>query len=402
MGVQPRNPQGGVVTGAESLVTAELDLVAGKRVGLITNHTAMVEGRHLADILHEHEQVTLAALFAPEHGIRGTADAGASIATTIDSATGLTVYSLHGETYRPSAEMLEGIDVLVFDMQDVGTRFYTYISTMGLAMQAAAEAGIPFVVLDRPNPLGGRLVEGFSLEPEHKSFIGMYEIPVTHGMTVGEIALMIKGESLLENLEALELHVVEMKGWHREMLWPDTGLPWIPPSPNLPSFEAAVVYPGACFFGSTSVSEGRGTREPFILLGAPWIDGQALAADLNSRNLPGLHFEPATFTPRSIAGMSTNPKLRDVEVYGIRHVVTDARAVRAVEAGVYTLSAFYQHAPEQERAAFFSTQAMLHVSGTDRLYRMIEQEIPPADIVAAWAKDVAAFMKMRQPYLLYE
>lgn len=390
-----------MVVGAASLISAEADLVAGRRVGLITNHTAMVGDRHLADLLHAHEHVTLSALFAPEHGIRGTADAGADVATTTDAATGIPVYSLHSDTYRPTPEMLAGLDVLVFDMQDVGTRFYTYISTMGLAMQAAAEAGIPFVVLDRPNPVGGIRVEGFTLEPAHRSFVGMYEMPVTHGMTIGEIALMIKGEAWLEGLDALELHVVEMKGWRREMLWTDTGLRWIAPSPNLPVFDAAVVYPGACFFGSTSASEGRGTREPFLLIGAPWADAEAIASDMNSRGLPGLRFEPATFTPQSISGMSTSPKLSGVEVYGIRHVVTDARAVRPVEAGIHTLHAFYQHAPAEEQARFFTLEPMLRVSGTDRIYQMIEQGASPDEIIAVWAPGVAAFERMRRPYLLY-
>lgn len=391
-----------VMTGAEVLLEGDLGILAGRRVGLITNHTARVGERHLADVLHSRGDVTLAALFAPEHGIRGTADAGAAVPATVDSATGLTVHSLHGDTYRPSPEMLSGIDVLVFDMQDVGTRFYTYISTMGYAMQAAAEAGIPFVVLDRPNPLGGLLIEGFILEPEHHSFIGLYEMPVTHGMTVGEVARMIKGEAMLPGLEGIDLHVVEMRGWRRAMLWPETGLPWIPPSPNLPTFEAAVVYPGACFFGSTTASEGRGTLEPFVLVGAPWADGAALTAELNSRDLPGLRFEPAAFTPRSIPGMSTNPKLRDTPVEGIRHVVIDPYAVAPVAAGVHTLSAFYWQAPEAERTTFFVTAPMLRVSGTDRLYRMIEQGVAPEDIIAAWAPDVEAFRERRRPYLLYD
>jgi uncharacterized protein YbbC (DUF1343 family) len=269
-------------------------------------------------------------------------------------------------------------------------------------MQAAAEAGITFMVLDRPNPLGGNLVEGFPLEMENQSFIGMYPIPATHGMTVGEVARMLQGEGMLDGLDALDLAVVEMEGWRRDMLWPETGLPWIAPSPNIPDFETAVIYPGACFFGSVEGNEGRGTERPFIQQGTVWGDGEALAAELNARALPGLRFEPITYTPRSIPGMSTNPRLKDQEVHGIRHVVTDARAVRPVEAGVNVLHAFWHQAPDSLKATFFVDRPFRNVTGTARLYRMIMEGRTPEEIVAAWEPDVGAFLAMRRPYLLYE
>ncbi len=388
-------------TGAQVLADGGFEQLKGKRVGLIANHTSMVGERHLADLLHEAEGVQLQRLFAPEHGIRGSADAGAVIATETDSATGLVVHSLHGDTLRPTPEMLAELDVLAFDLQDVGTRFYTYISTLGLAMQAAAEAGVAFMVLDRPNPLGGNLVEGFTLEMENQSFIGMYPIPATHGMTVGEVARMLKGERMLEGLDSLELVVVEMEGWRRDMMWPETGLPWIPPSPNIPDFETAVIYPGACFFGSVEGNEGRGTEHPFIQQGTVWGDGEALAAELTARALPGLRFEPLTYTPRSIPGMSTNPRLKDQEVHGIRHVVTDPRAVRPVEAGVHVLHAFWHQAPDTLKATFFVDRPFRNVTGTAKLYRMIMDERTPEEIVAAWQPDVAAFLEKRKEYLLY-
>lgn len=394
-------PAPAVRTGARVLADDGFAALRGKRVGLIANATSRVGEAHLADLLHAAPGVTLQRLFAPEHGIRGTEDAGAVVATETDPSTGVVVHSLHGDTLRPTPAMLADLDVLVFDVQDVGTRFYTYISTLGLAMQSAAEAGIPFMVLDRPNPLGGALVEGFALEMENASFIGMYPIPATHGMTVGEVARLLKGERLLDGLEPLDLTVVPVEGWRRDMMWPETGLPWIPPSPNIPDFATAVIYPGACFFGSVEGNEGRGTREPFILQGTVWADPEALAADLNARGLPGVRFEPAVYVPRSIAGMSTNPRLRDREVRGIRHVVTDPKAVRPVEAGVNVLHAFWHQAPDSLKATFFVEAPFRRVTGTTRLHRMILEGRTPAEIVEAWRPDVEAFLEMRRPYLLY-
>ncbi len=399
---EPTTTSPSVRTGAQILAAGGFAPLQGKRVGLIANHTSMVGDRHLADLLHEAEGVEMAKLFAPEHGIRGTADAGAVIPTETDPATGLVVHSLHGDTLKPTPGMLAELDVLAFDLQDVGTRFYTYISTLGLAMQAAAEAGITFMVLDRPNPLGGNLVEGFTLEMENQSFIGMYPIPATHGMTVGEVARMIQGERLMEGLDSLDLVVVGMEGWRRDMMWPETGLPWIPPSPNIPDFETAVIYPGACFFGSVEGNEGRGTMRPFIQQGTLWGDGEALAAELNARALPGLRFEPVTYTPRSIPGMSTNPRLQDQEVHGIRHVVTDPRAVRPVEAGVNVLHAFWHQAPDSLKPTFFVDRPFRNVTGTAKLHLMIMAGRTPTEIVAAWQPDVQAFLEMRRKYLLYE
>ncbi|GMV05083.1 MAG: hypothetical protein AMXMBFR53_13630 [Gemmatimonadota bacterium] len=388
-------------TGAQLLVERDFAGLEGLRVGLIANPTSMVGPRHLADLLHESPRVHLQALFAPEHGIRGDADAGADVADEVDPDTGVPVRSLHGATRKPTPEMLADVDVLVFDLQDVGTRFYTYISTLGLAMQAAAEAGIPFQVLDRPNPLGGTRVEGFTLEMENESFIGMYPIPATHGMTVGEVALLLKGEGMLPGLEALDLTVVAMEGWRRDMLWPETGLPWVPPSPNIPDFETAVVYPGACFFGSVEGNEGRGTERPFLQVGTLWADGEALAAELNARALPGLRFEAAAYTPRSIPGMSTEPRLEGREVRGVRYRVTDPAAVRPVEAGVHLLHAFWHQAPEEAKAGFFVEAPFRRVTGTSRLHAMLQEGRTPEEIVAAWRPDVEAFLELRRPYLLY-
>lgn len=400
---QSGDPAEAVVrTGAEVLAGNGFELLEGRRVGLVVNHTARVGDRHLVDLVAESPDVELTALFGPEHGLRGTADAGERIEDGRDPRTGVPIYSLYGATRKPTPEMLEDVDVLVFDIQDVGARFYTYISTMGLAMQAAAEEGLAFVVLDRPNPLGGEYVDGFVLEPEFKSFVGEYPIPMAHGMTVGELARMIRGEGMMDGLENLDLHVVEMEGWRRDALWPETGLSWVPPSPNIPDFETALVYPGAVLFEATSVSEGRGTRQPFKQIGAPWADGEALASALNERSLPGVRFEAAVFTPESIEGMASNPKLLGERVEGIRYEVTDRDAFRPVAAGIHVLDAFHRQAVERDAPEVVSrADRLARLAGTDRLFEMIREGARPDEIVATWEGEVEAFRSLRQSYLPY-
>ncbi len=393
---------GRVKTGAERLVDQEFQVVHDMRVGVITNHTALVGERHLVDLLHEAENVELAAMFGPEHGIRGDADAGEQITDGVDEQTGTPVYSLYGETRRPTPEMLEELDALIFDIQDIGARFYTYISTMGLAMEEAVRHNLRFVVLDRPNPLGGERVEGFVLEPGYESFVGLYPIPVTHGMTVGELALMIRSEVFLDGVASLDLHVVETRGWSRNQLWTDTGKEWIPPSPNIPDFETALVYPGSCYFEATNASEGRGTYEPFLQVGAPWADGDELARILNARNLPGIRFEPAAFTPESIDGMSSHPKLLGEELRGVRYVVEDPHKVEPVAAGMHLLEVFYDMAPEDERDELFDEARFGRLGGTGRMYDMFTGGANARDVIEAWQEELAAFKERRSLYLIYE
>jgi len=402
-------------TGAGWLVENDFGFLSGKKIGIITNHTATVGGRHIADILHEAGDVNVVALFGPEHGIRGDAPAGAKITFETDDATGLPVYSLYGDIHKPTPEMLDGIEVLVFDIQDVGARFYTYLTTMVMGMEAAAEAGISFMVLDRPNPLGGELTDGFMREKEFESFVGYLPIPVVYGLTVGELAAMVKGESMVDGISGLDLHIIEMQNWNRTMTWPDLNVSWNPPSPNIPDFETALIYPGACFFEGVSASEGRGTYEPFMQLGAPWADGEAIASDLNARNLPGLRFEKAEFIPASIPGMATNPVHMGVRVSGIRYVITDRDAVRPVEAGVHVLHAFYHHAPESERETFFNPpqqdrqsriggprkSAIVRLAGTDQLYKMIENGALADEIIEYWKDDLEAYNQLRRNYFIY-
>lgn len=391
-------------TGAEVLVDNGFAPLPGWRIGLIANHTSRVGGDHLADVLHGAPGVELVALFGPEHGIRGNADAGAGITDTVDASLGIPVYSLYGERRSPDPAVLRSLDVVIFDIQDVGARFYTYISTMGLAMEAAAVEGVAFIVLDRPNPLGGNYVSGFVREPGFRSFVGHYPIPVAHGMTVGEIATMAVGERWGSGLEALDLSVVKMDGWRRELQWPDLGRDWVATSPNIPDFETALVYPGMCFVEGTLASEGRGTRHPFLTIGAPWLDSVRLSQRLTGDRAPGLRALPISFTPLSIPGMATHPKLMDQALRGVQFEVVDRRAVRPVETGVHLLHELVHAYADSagNREGFFRARGIDRLAGTGRLREMLSVGSTPEEIIASWREEVAAFVSLRERYLLYD
>lgn len=391
-----------VQVGAARLLTDYFHLVNGKRVGIITNHSAVVRDDHIVDLLHAHPDVTVTALFGPEHGIRGTADAGEKVEDAIDEQTGIPAYSLYGQNRRPTLEMLSEVDVLLFDIQDVGTRFYTYPATMGRAMRSAVEAGIPYVILDRPNPIGGWRIEGPIREERFASGIGLYPTPVTHGMTVGELARMIHDQGWHDDIENLDLHVVPMKGWTRNMTWFDTGLDWVPPSPNIPDAETAIVYPGTCFFEGTPASEGRGTYEPFLQVGSPHVDDEAAAEQLNNRRLPGIWFHPVTFEPESIPGMSRNPKLEGEMVHGVNIQVMDPDVVEPVATGIHMLKVFYNLLPEEHKDAFFHARGMPIRAGNTMVQEMIRDGVRAEEIIASWSEDVEMFTEKRRPYLLYE
>ena len=393
-----------VQSGADVLAADGFDAVSGQRVGLIVNHTARVDTAHLIDRLHRAPDVEVGALFGPEHGLRGTAAAGEAVTDGVDDRTGAPIYSLYGDTRRPTPEELEGLDALVFDVQDVGARFYTYITTMGLAMQAAADAGLRFVVLDRPNPLGGTSTAGFMLEPDHQSFVGRYPIPITHGMTIGELARMIKEEDFLPGLEDLDLTVVPVEGWRRAMQWPDTNREWVPPSPNLPTWETALVYPGMCFFEGVRVSEGRGTDHPFLQIGMPWSASAARAVvdTLRARSLPGIAIDTTTVTPTSRPQAAPSPRFEGETLHGFRVSVTDRRAVAPVELGIHALHAVYHQAQAVGDTTFISRPGHLtRLAGTDRLVALLEQGARPESIISSWQTAVGEFRDRRRPYLLY-
>ena len=389
----------GVLTGAERLVNEEFKSIVNLRVGLITNHTGTVGGKHLSELIYKSENVELTTLFGPEHGIRGDAPAGARIDDDVDEQTGVPIFSLYGDVRKPTPEMLENVDILIYDIQDVGARFYTRLSIMGYAMQAAADKGIPFLVLDRPNPLGGELVEGFILEKGYESFVGLYPIPVVYGLTVAELATMIKGERMLDGLENLDLRVIQMQGWHRSMYWKDMIRKWNATSPNIPDFKTALIYPGSCFFEGTIASEGRGTYEPFKIVGAPWINPEKLADELNSRDIAGVKFEPVSFTPISIDGMAINPKFENEEIHGVRYLISDVTSVRPVQAGIHLLDAFLQQSPDKVK--FFHEERIERLAGTSVLHSMLLDGKTSQEIIKSWSNDVEDFIDMREKYLLY-
>jgi uncharacterized protein YbbC (DUF1343 family) len=348
----------GARTGLEVIVAEDFKPLHGKTIGLITNHTGSDrQGRHIVDLFLRAKGVRVAALFGPEHGIRGRSEGGAKIATQSDSASGLTIYSLYGATRKPSPEMLHGLDALVFDMQDAGARFYTYISTMSLAMEAAAEADIDFYVLDRPNPIGGR-VEGPVLEEEHRSFVGIHPVALRHGMTIGELAQMFLGEGWILPRGDLnhsgkppqtpwaKLRIIRMQNWRHSLLFSETGLPWIAPSPNMTSLQAALLYPGVALLEATNFSEGRGTVRPFEVIGAPWLDPARLMAELQ-HVMPGIVLEATRFTPVAIPGKVMNPKFENQECPGLALAVTEPHRFETVKFGVALLCALHKIHPDE-------------------------------------------------------
>jgi uncharacterized protein YbbC (DUF1343 family) len=399
--VPPQAARTVVRTGVQVLLEDSIHLVRGRRVGLITNHTGIAltaggqaagaarEGGSTIDALFAAPEVELVALFGPEHGLRGTAEAGEKVEGGVDGRTGLPIHSLYGATLRPSPEMLDGIEMLLFDMQDVGARYYTYVSTMAYAMEAAGEQGIPFLVLDRPNPIRGDVVQGNVLDPEFSTFVGLYPVPMRHGMTAGELARMYVGEFGVE----VDLHVIPADGWRRSMAFDSTGLPWVAPSPNLPSLESALAYPGTCLFEGTPLSVGRGTDHAFQWVGAPWLDGESLAQRMNARGIPGVRFEAARFTPRD-AG---DGKFNDEEIQGVRLVPlrSDFDAPRAAVA--LLLETFRDSGDRwQWREAHFD-----RLAGTDALRLGIEEGLDLDALTRDWAAQQDRFAELRSPYLIY-
>ena len=385
-----RAASGAVRLGVEVLLSDSLRLVEGRRVGLITNHTGRDRaGRSTIDLLADHAAVDLAALFSPEHGIRGRAEAGERVADGVDEATGLVVHSLYGATTKPSAAMLEGLEVLVFDIQDVGARYYTYLSTMALAMEAAAEAGVRFVVLDRPNPVGGDVVQGNVLDPSFASFVGMYPVPMRHGLTAGEFARMAAGEFGA----GVSPSVVVADGWRRSMSFGDTGVPWVAPSPNMPSVESALHYPGTCLFEGTNLSVGRGTRRAFQQIGAPWLDANALVARLATLDVPGAEFVAVGFTPSEPG----DGKFAGMEAHGVRLVAaaSDYDPTLAALALLVETRAM-SSARWQWRSGHFD-----RLAGTDQLRLAVEAGATYAELARAWGAGLDDFRARRLPYLLY-
>ncbi len=379
-------PVTSVLCGIDVLQRDGFKLLAGKRVGLITNHTGINRyGERTVKLLMEAPAVKLVALFSPEHGIAGKLDV-ARIADAKDPDTGLRIYSLYGTTRRPTPESLKRIDVLVFDIQDIGTRFYTYISTMGYAMEEAAKHHVDFVVLDRPNPINGVDVDGPVLDAGRESFVGYHPIAVRHGMTVGELAAMFRAERSLD----VNLTVVKMKGWHRKDYFDRTGLLWVNPSPNMRSLTEALLYPGIGLLEMTNLSVGRGTDRPFELIGAPWLDGQRLAARLNAQALPGIRFVPLRFTPNS-------SKYAGVLCGGISLIITDRTHFRAIDTGLEIARQLRLLYPKQ-----WDFKPYDRLLGCKKTWQAVGQGLPLPEIRATFRDKLEEFKRRRKRYLCYD
>lgn len=380
---------GAVRPGIEMFLADVPPRLRGMRVGLITNHTGIDRARTPdIDLIAKHPALRLVALMAPEHGIRGTIAPGVKVTDEVDEKTGVPVYSLYmAEDRGPSPEMLKDVDVLVYDLQEVGGRTWTYVSTMALAMKAAAKKGIPFVVLDRPNPIGGEIVEGARLDPRFASFVGMYPIPARHGMTVGELATLFNRQHGI----GADLIVVQASGWQRAQWFDETGLPWVNPSPNLRSLAALTNYPGTVYFEGTNLSEGRGTDRPFEQTGAPWLNTATVVRVLNDLRLPGVRFDAVTLTVEKSA-----MKFPGQTVPGIRFIVTDRQAYRPVRTALLAIDEIRRQHP----AEFKWSGTLDRLAGTDKVRMAIEAgTLRP--LLDEWDRDAAAFVKAREPFLMY-
>ena len=375
----------GFKTGIDILVRENFSRLAGRRVGLVTNHTA-IDGRGVSTArrLHEAPKVKLVALFSPEHGLHGQLDV-AEIADSEDGETGIRVFSLYGKTRKPGAAMLAGIDTLVFDIQDIGTRFYTYISTMGLVMEAAAEQGVRFVVLDRPNPINGIDVSGPVADADKLSFTAWHRLPVRHGMTAGELALMFRAERQLN----LELEIVELENWERSGYFDRTGQRWINPSPNMRSLAQALLYPGIGLLETTNLSVGRGTDTPFELIGAPWLDGGWLAGVLNGMDLPGVAFVPVNFTPDAskFAGESCG---------GLNVIVTDRAQFDPLRTGLEIARILGRMYPDT-----WDVESYGRLLANDFALRGVKSGQGFATIEDGYRAGLQAFLKRREAFLIY-
>jgi len=374
-----------VQTGLDVLQVEKFAPLRGKHIGLITNHTgADAEGRRNIDLLAKAPGVTLVALFSPEHGLAGRADE--KVASSKDPTTSLPVYSLYGDTRRPTDEMLKGIDALVFDIQDAGVRFYTYTVTMAYCMEEAAKRKMSFFVLDRPNPMGGEIVEGPMLDPDKTSFVAYFPLPVRYGLTIGELAQFFNSENHI----GADLQVITMRNWHRNYFFESTGIKWIPPSPALRTAKGSVLYPGIEILQSSGVSVGRGTQTPFEQFGAPWMSGDDVASALNARNLPGLHFASQSFIP--IGGPYSGQRCNGVSIR-----VTDRFTARTMRLGLEIAEILQKLYPKD-----FDTAKLIGLVGNAGTVQQVQDGVPPEQIIASWSDSLKAFDQTRRKYFLYK
>lgn len=375
---------GRVQTGIDVLESEKFARLRGKHVGLITNHTGLdSQGRSTIEVLSRASGMQLVALFSPEHGLMGKKDE--KVPSSKDPTTGLPIYSLYGDTLRPTDQMFAGIDTLVFDIQDAGVRFYTYTVTMAYCMEEAAKRNISFFVLDRPNLIGGEIIEGPMLDPDKTSFVAYFPIPVRYGLTIGELAQFFNAENHMN----CDLHVVAMKNWHRNYFFESTGIRWVPPSPNLRTVKGSILYPGIEILQNAGVSVGRGTETPFEEFGAPWMDGEALASALNERHLLGVRFDGHPFIP--VSGLYAGQRCG-----GVAMRVTDRAAVRAMRVGLEIATVLHKL-----YASHFDP-AKLDLLGSADTVRQLQDGASPEQIVASWSSALSDYDKRRRQYFLYK
>ena len=381
-----------ITPGIEALLSDQLALLKGQRVALLTNQTGVDrKGVSDVDLLRAHPAINLVALFSPEHGVRGEAQAGEKVASGIDPKSGLPVHSLYGETKMPTDKMMHGIDIVLVDLQDVGTRFYTYSSTLLFMLRAAEKSGAEVIVLDRPNPQGGVMIEGPVLVPAFASFVGSFAMPVRHGMTFGELAQMFVGEEKLRT----RLRVIPMRGWNRGLApYVAWDLPWVPPSPNMRTPRTAAVYPGTALFEGTNISEGRGSEKPFEYIGAPFIDGAALADLLNAMGLPGVTFAPISFTPDF-------SKYAGQPCHGVWIIPTNSTTFQPFRTGIALVKAVHGMYPDKFEFRAGTPSFFDQLAGTDTVRKGILDEKAVSEIEAQWQPGLEAFRQLRARYLIY-
>ena len=386
-----------VKTGLDVLMEKHLDILNGKRIVLVTNQSGLdMFGESNVSRLLAVDSINLVKIFTPEHGFTGNIPAGEYVNYDSIISKLPPIISLYGNTKKPTLEMFDNIDLIIYDIQDVGVRFYTYISTLGLIMETAGEANIPLLILDRPIPIGGK-IDGPILNEEFKSFIGMYPIPIQYGMTVGELAKMIVGEKMISPIS--ELNVIPMENYNRNLFYDETNLPWIKPSPNIPDLETAITYPGLCIIEATNVSEGRGTYSPFKQIGAPWINSDSLIVLLNKQNLQGVKFNPIEFTPQSIPSMSKYPKFENNKCNGVYIHIIDRDNFNSILTGVTVLwsinNLYYD-------SFLVNKDSMGRLWGSDILYLQLQEGKTPVEIMNSFQSEIINFKQIRGKYLLYD
>lgn len=402
-----------VHTGAEILISDRMDLLKNKRIAVVANHTSLVfgsndkEGVHLVDTLHARG-INIVKVFAPEHGFRGDQDAGKHVSNSVDTKTGIKIESLYGKNKKPNAAQMEGIELVLFDIQDVGARFYTYISTMSYVMEACAEQKIAMVILDRPNP-NGWYVEGPVMEDPFKSFIGMHNVPTVHGLTIGEYALMVNGQGWLAGGVRAPIDVIKCIGYQHNMRWAETGLPWVAPSPNLASEYSAYLYPMLCWFEGLHVSVGRGTPTPFEILGAPWHKGYAYqimkdsveeAESPGKMSLFGLEAEYIRFTPRSTPGKSLHPDFENQVNYGV-HFLNRVSGEKLFMAGLSLLKNFEEEAKNTGQSTTLYQASFNQLMGNNSIKTALKKGQSEKEIFEAWQPGLSRYLTIRKNYLLY-